>query len=151
MEHRDFKTAGEALEISEEISILTAGCSMQPMLRQHRDLVIVKRIDRALKKGDVVLYPGNDGKFILHRIIAVKNGSYIMRGDNNYFTEHDINPDSIVGILKEFYRDGKYIHCETDKKYQLYTFYILHSYFPRYFWKRLLKPMLSKIKHRVIK
>ena len=151
MEYDDLKTAGEALEITEEISILTSGCSMQPMLRQHRDLVIVKRISRPLKKGDVVLYPGSDGKFILHRIVAVKKGRFIIRGDNNYFTERDVETKSIVGVLKEFYREGKYINCETDKRYKAYTFYILHSYHLRYLWKRILKPILSKIKRLFIK
>lgn len=151
MQYDGFNNAGEALKKNEEISVLTAGCSMEPMLRQHRDIVIIKRIEHPLKKGNVVLYPGVDGRYILHRIVAGKDGKYIMRGDNNYFTERNIKTDSIVGILKEFYREGKYINCETDKKYKLYTFYILHSYGIRYLWKIKLRPILSKIKHTIFK
>ena len=146
-----FNNAGEALKKNEEISVLTSGGSMQPMLRQHRDIVTIKRIDRALKTGDVVLYPGADGRYILHRVVAIKKGKYIMRGDNNYFTEKNVNDNSIVGILKEFYRDGIYVNCETDKKYKRYSFYILHSYHLRYLWKRIIRPALSKIKHTIFK
>ena len=145
------KNAYEALEVNDEISVLTSGCSMQPMLKQHRDIVIIKRIDGKLKKGDVVLYPDNNGKFILHRIISVGKDTCVLRGDNNYFTEKNVKTNSIFGILKEFYRDGKYINCKTDKKYKFYTFYILYSYPFRYFWKKILRPLLSKIKHIIIK
>ena len=143
--------AGKALEVSDEISILTLGASMQPMLRQHKDVVTVKRVDRELKKGDVVLYPGMGGKFILHRIVAIKKGELIIRGDNNAFTEYGIKREDIVGILKEFYRNGMYINCDTSFKYKAYSFYILHSYAIRYFWKRILRPFLSKVKRFVLR
>lgn len=147
MQDTNLKTAGKALEISDEISVLTSGVSMEPMLRQHRDLVIIKRTDRPFKKGDVVLYPNGKGAFVLHRIISFKNNSPIIRGDNNYFTERDVKLESIVGILKEFYRNGKYVNCEKSLIYKLYTFYICHSYPLRYFWKKKAVPFLVKIKH----
>ena len=152
MEFKDFKTAGEALKINKEISLLTTGISMRPMLRQHRDLVVIAQVCRTLQKGDVVLYPAKNGDFILHRIMRLaKNGSYVIRGDNNYFTEYGITDNDIVGILKEFYRDGKYIDCATNKKYKLYTFWICHSYYLRYIWKRILRPILGKIKRSVFR
>lgn len=143
------KSAGEALEISDEISVLTSGGSMQPLLRQHRDMVVVKRVDRAFKKGDVVLYPGREGTFTLHRIMRIKKDGLIIRGDNNYFTERDIKKSDIIGIMKEFYRDGNYINCQTNFKYKLYTFYICHSYYLRYFWKKILFPFLISVKTRL--
>ncbi len=139
-----FKTAGEALRDSDEISVLTAGNSMRPMLREHRDVVVIKRVDRPLKKGDVVLYPGKD-KFILHRIVAQKSDRFIMRGDNNFFTEN-VKKTSVIGILKEFYRDGKYVNLKSAK-YRLYTFYIMHSYPFRRLWRKALLPPLVKVKH----
>lgn len=147
----NMSSAGEALKVETEVSMLTEGRSMQPMLRQHKDVVTVKRVDRALRKGDAVLYPGKDGRFILHRIVKIKNGEFIIRGDNNYFTEYGIKKENIVGILKEFYRDGKYINCETDRKYKLYVFYICHSYPMRYLWKKHLRPTLGKIKRFILR
>lgn len=145
------RDAGTALEVSDEVSVLTFGASMQPMLRQHRDVVTVKRVDRELKKGDVVLYPGSDGRFVLHRIVAIKNGNLIIRGDNNYFTEYNIKKKDIVGLLKEFYRDGEYIDCANNRRYKAYSFYILHSYGARYFWKKKLRPTLGKIKRFILR
>lgn len=151
MQEHILQSAGEALKTETEVAVLTAGCSMRPMLREHRDLVIIKRVDRKFKKGDVVLYPGKDGKFILHRIMSIKKDRLIIRGDNNYFTEKHIKEQDIVGILKEFYRDGKYVNCETDFKYRVYVLYICHSYWIRFFWTRKGRPFLSKIKQKILK
>ena len=143
--------ADEVLSISNEVAVMTSGTSMRPMLRQHKDVVVIERVNRKLKKNDVPLYR-RDGaeKLVLHRIVKIKDGRYIIRGDNNYYTEYDVTDENIVGVLKEFYRDGKYYNCATSKVYKLYSFWILHSYPLRYFWRTRLKPFLSKIKHSVI-
>ena len=66
----------------------TVGCSMRPMLRNRRDRVIVLPIgDERLKKYDLPLYRRPDGKYILHRIIGVRDGEYVIRGDNTYAKE----------------------------------------------------------------
>ena len=150
-QYLDLNSIGEALKQNLEVSVLTSGVSMRPMLRQHRDIVVIERVNRELKKGDVVAYPGGKDKYTLHRIIKIKNGNLIIRGDNNYFTEKNVKREDIVGILKEFYRDGKYINCKTNKRYRVYTVYILSSYPLRYFWCRKLKPFLARIKHFLLK
>ena len=143
-------SAVEQLKKGIEVNVLTSGVSMRPMLRQHKDIVVIVPVNRKLKKGDVVLYPNRKGDSVLHRIMRFsKDGSYIIRGDNNYFTEYGITDADIVGILKEFYRDGIYVDCATNKKYKLYTFWICHSYYLRYLWKKILCPFLVKIKHAV--
>ena len=150
MENTNFESLAIVLKEKGEASSLTRGCSMRPMLREHKDVVTMAKISRKLKKGDVVVYPSKNGEFVLHRIVAIKKGEYIIRGDNNYFTEYGIIDNDIVGILKCFYRDGKYVDCETNKKYKLYTFYICHSYFLRYPWKKIVRPLLGKIKRFVL-
>ena len=146
MQNTDFESLAHVLKEKGEASSLTRGQSMRPMLREHRDIVVMKLVDRKLKKGDAVVYPSKSGEFVLHRIVAIKKGEYIIRGDNNYFTEYGITDNDIVGMLKCFYRDGKYIDCQTDKKYKLYTFYICNSYRLRYLWKKIVRPFLGKIK-----
>lgn len=150
MQNNELQSMGEVLKTSEEASSLTQGYSMYPMLRPHQDIVTVKRVDGELKKGDVVLYPGSDGNYILHRIMRIKNDVFIIRGDNNYFTEI-VKKEKVIGILKEFFRGGKYIDCSNNKKYKLYTFYICHSYWLRFLWKRLIRRTLGKIKRFIKK
>lgn len=147
----DLDSVGEALKTNCQVSVLTSGASMRPMLRQHRDIVVIERITGKLKVGDVVAYPGANNSYTLHRIVRIKNGALIIRGDNNYFTEKNVKRKDIVGILKEFYREGKYINCKTNKRYKLYTEYIILSYPFRYIWKKILIPFLVKIKHTIFK
>ncbi len=141
------------LEISDEAPVLTEGVSMRPMLRQHRDVVIIKKVDRPLKKHDVVAYdvPARD-KLVLHRIIKItRDGKYIIRGDNTYRKEYGITDKQIVGVMKAFYRNGKYCDPETSFKYKIYVFFMRLFYPARFVWKCKLYPLLSKIKHTVIK
>lgn len=98
----------------------TVGCSMQPMLRNRRDRVIVLPIGaERLKKYDLPLYRRPDGKYILHRIIGVRDGEYIIRGDNTYAKEYV--PDAwILGYVSEFYRGKRHI-LATARSYRLYA------------------------------
>ena len=149
--HESLKNADEALKEHEEIASLTAGISMRPMLREHKDIVIIRRSHGRLKRNDVPLYsrPGSD-KFVLHRIVRPTDNGYIIRGDNLYYNEF-VRNEQIIGVLKSFYRDGKYYDCEKSMLYKLYTVYIRASYPFRRFWKLKLRPLLSRVKRLLLK
>lgn len=151
MHQTDLLNADEALRENEEVAVLTSGISMEPMLRQHRDIVIIKRVNGRLKRNDVPLYrrAGCD-RFILHRILKATNDGYVIRGDNLYRKEYDVKDGDIIGVLKAFYRDGKYYDCETSRKYKIYVFLMRTSYPFRYFWKFRLRPFLGKIKRFIL-
>lgn len=98
----------------------TVGVSMRPMLRNRRDRVIVLPVGpERLKKYDLPLYRRPDGKYILHRIIGVRDGQYIIRGDNTYAKEYV--PDAwILGYVSDFYRGKR--HIQTDARgYRFYA------------------------------
>ena len=65
---------------------IVIGTSMEPHI--HRgDLAIVQR-SSDYRVGEVVAYHSRTlGRTVLHRIIAVHNGSYVFRGDANNFTD----------------------------------------------------------------
>lgn len=98
----------------------TVGWSMWPMLRNRHDRVVVLPVGNArLRKYDLPLYRRPDGKYILHRIIGVKEGEYLIRGDNTYVKEHI--PDSwILGYVSEFYRAGRHIQT-SSRVYRMYA------------------------------
>ena len=96
----------------------TKGVSMEPMLRQNRDLVVIRVPVSRLRKFDVALYKrGKD--YVLHRVIEAKDGYYLIRGDNTYSIEHV--PDSaVIGVLSSFQRKGK-LYETTNPGYQRYV------------------------------
>lgn len=96
----------------------TRGVSMEPMLRQNRDLVTIRVPSSRLKKYDVALY--KRGKvYVLHRVISVKDGYYLIRGDNTYALE-TVPDGAVIGVLDSFQRKGKLTGVE-NRGYQLYV------------------------------
>lgn len=97
----------------------TFGSSMRPLLRQHKDMVIIHPLSGEVKKYDVLLYRKPGGAYTLHRVVGVKENEYLIRGDNTYVLEH-VPKDRIIGILTEMNRGGKTIRV-TDAPYKLYS------------------------------
>ena len=80
-----------------------SGRSMYPMLRHHRDTIVIEPPQGRLKRHDVALYQVGD-RYILHRVIRVKSHGYDIRGDNCFGLEKDILDGQIIGVLTAFYR-----------------------------------------------
>ena len=96
----------------------TRGVSMEPMLRQNRDLVVIEVPASRLKKYDVALYKRGTS-YVLHRVIGVKDDHYLIRGDNTYALE--TVPDSaVLGVLTAFQRKGNK-YSGTDRGYRCYV------------------------------
>lgn len=145
------KSIEAALEENGEVVTSTAGTSMYPMLRNKRDMVVIKQVDRKLKKHDVPVYRLKSGKLVMHRILKVTEKGYIIRGDNLYKNEYNVTDDIIIGMLKAFYREGKFYDVETSKKYKLYVLWVRLSYPIRFVLCHLIRPQLGKLKRFIIR
>ena len=98
---------------------VTKGVSMQPLFKTNRDMIIIKTPDVPPRRFDVVLYKSRSGKYVLHRIVKVRDDEYIIRGDNTYSLEH-VPKDQILAVLTEFNRKGKR-RSASHKGYRLYA------------------------------
>lgn len=102
------------------LSYRIEGVSMRPLLRQGLDVVqIIKKGTGRCKKFDAVLYKVKD-KYILHRIIEVRETEYVILGDNCLRKEYGITDEQILGVLIGIIKNGKHIRT-TDKAYLLYV------------------------------
>lgn len=150
MKTYDINAVEEALKTQDSAAFLTSGASMRPLLRTHKDIVVISKVTHTLAVGDVPLYKkrGVD-KLILHRIIGIKpDGTYIIRGDNTYHKEY-VKQEDIVGIMTAIYRSGKYIDCTNSKKYKMYVKINKLLYPVRYIWKTKIRAFLGKIKRKI--
>ncbi len=130
----------------------TVGVSMRPLLKTHRDTVVIKAKTLRLKRLDVALYKrGKD--YVLHRVLQVTEWGYIIRGDNCY-SDEKIPEDAVIGVLTEFFRKGKHVYCD-NKKYLAYAerrikLYKIRKFFILCYWKlrsiakKILMPILKK-------
>lgn len=138
--------------IEEELSAhgsyasVTRGPSMQPLFKTHRDMVVIKPLSAPLKKYDVVLYTGAGNKYTMHRIIAVRDDEYIIRGDNTFRREH-VPKENVIGVLTEFNRKGKH-HTTDELSFKIYS-RIWHYIYPVRFLFHKLRVLAGKIYHKI--
>ena len=110
-------TFEEILKKDRRLVYKTRGISMLPMLHQNRDIVVIVPPEGQLKKYDVALYK-RGSSYVLHRIIGIQDGEYLIRGDNTYRIEH-VPQELVIGVLTGFVRNGKSYTAE-DTGYQIY-------------------------------
>ena len=151
----EFSSYEEELAKHGKIIYTNVGTSMMPLLRQHRDVMIIERPSGRLKKYDVPLYKTKSGKYILHRILKVREHDYVICGDHCTRREYGITDENIIGVLTGVIRDGKTVKMD-DFSYKFYYhlwcdfFYVrvfilkVKSFFARGF--RFLKKKLKRQK-----
>lgn len=94
------------------------GVSMMPMLRQGRDSVELSPLPEKLKKYDLPVYRRADGRYVMHRVVAVREEHYVCLGDNTLAFEY-IRPEQMIGVVSAFRRDEKRIGVD-NLIYRLY-------------------------------
>lgn len=103
------KTYQEIIEEKGMFIGLPVGVSMWPMIRNRVDTVKLVKIDRPLKKHDVILYIRKNGQYVLHRIIKVNNTAYTLCGDNQWQKEKGVTDNMIIAVMDGFFRKEKYV------------------------------------------
>jgi signal peptidase I len=88
------------------------GTSMDPFIKDN-ELLVVSSINnqRGIKYGDIVVANNENGYFLVHRVIGLKNGRYRLKGDNNYQADGWFSKTAIVGIIEEIYKKSGIRHC----------------------------------------
>lgn len=133
------------IEKSGGIVYTNVGDSMMPYIKQGRDILVISKVYGKLKKYDVPLYKRNNGQYVLHRILKVREKDYVICGDNRWNKEYGITDRHIIGVLTGVIRNGREIPV-TNRKYRIYV-HLWCDFFPlrafiirvRQFLKRLLK------------
>lgn len=125
---KEIVTFEEELDRHGTLIYTNVGVSMMPLLRQGRDLMVIrKRGEDRLKKYDAVLFKRKNGQYILHRILRVRESDYYIVGDNCASGEY-VKDAQILGVLTEVVRDGKVVSME-DKNYRRYV-HLWCDFFP---------------------
>lgn len=110
------KKSFEQVIAEEGVLIYTnVGDSMYPLIKP-RDLLVIKKPVLPLKRLDIPLYKRDNGQYVLHRIIKVREDDYLICGDNRVVVESGITDRHIIGVLTEIIRDGKKISVYSFPK-----------------------------------
>ena len=91
--------------------VTTSGISMAP--RFHSGDLAIVRPKAEYRVGDVIAYRSKTLHLVvLHRIVAVKNGRFVTRGDNNDFTDpdHPARADVLGRLALRVGHGGRVLH-----------------------------------------
>ena len=99
------------------------------------------------EKYDLPVYQFPNGKYVMHRVVAVKDGYYICNGDNLLQME-TVYPDQLIAIVSAFTRNGKRVEV-TNIWYRLYCRFWCAVRPIRHLFKKI-RSALAKIKKRII-
>ena len=134
----------EVIESGGEFTFKPNGISMMPLIRQGVDEVVLVSPSN-IKLGDAVFYQRDNGQFVLHRIVKIKNGEYVMCGDNQFDLEYGITDKHILAKMKCVIRDGQVID-ESNKKYRKYV-----KGLPMRRFKKRTHNFLGRVKRKIFK
>lgn len=98
------------------------GTSMMPLLDQNTDTIRLVKVKHNLRKYDIPLYVRPTGEYVLHRIVKVCKGYYVIRGDNTNYTE--IVPfDWVIAVADGCSKNGMWHSFDEPaiKKYAIRT------------------------------
>lgn len=113
------KVVRSILEEGKEVPLVVTGNSMMPFLIDRRDQVLIKRIERPLKKGDIAFFQRENGQYIMHRIHFMRKddrtgeNQFYFIGDGQKNIEGPIKETRIFGVITGVLRKGKYLDEHT--------------------------------------
>ena len=125
----------EQLAAGKTVRFSPRGTSMLPMLRQGIDKVVLSPLPEGLKKYDLPLYRRDNGQYVLHRIIEVRETCTCL-GDNQFEPEPGIRLDQMIALVTAFTRGEREIPV-TAWQYRLYCRIWHYSRPWRHFYRRV--------------
>jgi len=120
------------------------GVSMLPMLRQGRDQVELSPLPQRLSKYDLPVYQYPSGKYVMHRVVEVKEDHYICNGDNLLQMEK-VYHHQMIALVTAFTRDGRRVEV-SDPKYQCYCRFWCATRPVRHLWRRGKNYLKSRVR-----
>lgn len=94
------------------VTLRGKGDSMRPFIVNKRDSVVLRKAGK-LQCGDIVLAEVAPQKYVLHRIIRMENGQFILRGDGNLYGTEQCDRQHISGYVTAIVRKGKQVDCSA--------------------------------------
>ena len=137
----DKTTIREQLDKGKPVITYTSGRSMEPLLYEHETYVVIQSIPMLVGKkaelriGELPIYLRPDGKYVIHRIIAITEDCYITRGDH-CITSEKVPKEWVLGVVRQINRKGHLIQV-TDRGYRLYVWFWIVNYPLRWCWFQL--------------
>ncbi|MBQ9833164.1 MAG: S24/S26 family peptidase [Clostridia bacterium] len=97
----------ELIDEGREVKLTVAGYSMEPFLKNGRDKVLLGKVSRPLKRGDIAFYVRPTGQYVLHRIKKICGEDCYFVGDSQIAVEGPIKSSAVFAVATAVYRKDK--------------------------------------------
>ena len=106
------------------------GDSMYPFLRDE-DLVVIKKISfDKLKKGNVLVFKGRRGEYIIHRLVKkAKGGFCYLQGDGYNLSAEPIEENALIGKAIGIIRGGSFVRFNRFNEWISWGLSYLRRYY----------------------
>lgn len=119
-------TYEDYLDAYGSLTYTVVGVSMLPLLRQGRDLfTATPKGSERCRVGEVVLYRRPPSHYVLHRVVEVRDGGYLILGDNCLNREW-VPESDIIAVMCSFVRKGHEYGVDC-LWYRAYTWFWVHA------------------------
>lgn len=88
------------------------GDSMRPLIRREKDEVTIRPLCRKLKCGDIVLFRGGYGRYVVHRVWKLQEQQVQTLGDNCWEPDPWMTYDHVLGLAVCMKRNGHVIRLD---------------------------------------
>lgn len=95
------------LAAGETVQLAVTGKSMLPFLEEGRDSVILEKIKKPPKRGDIVLYCRKNGEYVLHRVVKRKKDFFWFSGDAQRRVEGPVGKRQLLAVCSGVVRGKK--------------------------------------------
>ena len=108
------------LASGKEVRFSPSGVSMRPFIEGDRDSVVLRQLERAPRRGDIVLAKAIAGNgqamYVLHRLVRIEGKRYVLQGDGNLAGEEYCGREDILGTVVAIEdADGKKKRLTDDR------------------------------------
>lgn len=108
-----FRETEMLLQEGQSVLVSPLGNSMLPFLRGGMDKVEISPLSAGKLRSFSIVFAKYENKYLIHRIIKIKETEIVLLGDGNFRPER-IHPEDVLGIVLKVYRpNGRVVYPET--------------------------------------
>ena len=116
----------ELLDSGKYVNLAVTGNSMYPFLREHIDSVLLEKVPpRGLRIGDIVLARKPDGRYVLHRVMKQRGGTFYLLGDAQTMPEGPFDRERVMAVVKGVKRRERLIYTSSRSWRLLSTIWLI--------------------------
>jgi signal peptidase I len=102
------------LNVGDQIQFNVTSNSMQPIM-QIGDIIIAEVVKACvIQPGDIIIIRRMDD-FLTHRVISITKDGWFTKGDNNSMMDPIAKAESLIGLVKEVYKNDQRIVLESTR------------------------------------